>query len=68
VVRLQVRLSFDKRVWTYLLGIVVETVIPDQVEISDKVRFRLVSTALDVPEHSGQVHWFSDDCRSGYDL
>jgi hypothetical protein len=51
-------------VWTkrtYLLGIVVETIIPDQVEISDKVRFGLVSTALDVPEHSGEVHRFGDD-------
>jgi hypothetical protein len=48
----------------YLLGIVVETIIPDQVEISDKVRFRLISTTLDVPKHSGQVHRFSDDYRS----
>jgi hypothetical protein len=68
VVRLFVSLLLWKKVWTYLLRIIVETIVPDQVEIRNKVRFRLVSTALDVPEHSGQVHRFSDDCRSGYDL
>ena len=52
----------------YLLGIVVETIIPDQVEISDKVRFRLVSTTLDVSKHGGEVHRFGDDCRSVYNV
>jgi hypothetical protein len=63
VVRLPISSSLVKKVWTYLLRIVVKTVIPDQVEISDKVRFRLVSTALDVPEHGGEVHGFGNDYR-----
>jgi hypothetical protein len=46
---------------TYLLGVVVHTVLPYEIEVGDKVGLVLVSSTLDVTKHRRQVHGLLDD-------